>query len=532
MTQAPKEHDQGQKIQVFIFAVLFLAYGVYLFFAFAQIPMDSDFASLVLEAQDILDGNLFLEDWNLTGVTFLFSEIPFYLLGTAIFGVSTKAYLAASVAMLFLLFLFGYLLLENRKKPLTLLLYFGFAAFPSAFLLYSSRAHVAIYVLSFAAILCLKKLADRQPSFSKPGLLYTLYFLILALGTASDAFILPVLAIPVILYCLRMLVSNEIRSLRRAWWILGLTLAGIAAGKLIETGYIAIGHAALNSRSASIAFTPFNEIPETILFFFELLLKLSNGYPDGLQVFSLDAIAAGLHILVMVWGIVVVIRSIKKFITGDLEDPVSILLSLGILCLSVFLIVVPFLGGKSTGRYFAYFPVAFAVLIIRQLQGEQILSSRFYQEKIPFAIPAAVLACLLIIFSVRPVSLSRIPTPQDRLATYLKENNLTEGYAEFWDANHVVVASENTVHVRAIHFDQVDGVEAARPYYWFSKNQWVPNPEANFIVAINDNSRSVNEANILKYFGEPLEKINFDPYNIYVYPKGISETLVTSSPEK
>lgn len=532
MDQTQKEHNQGQKIRVFIFAVLFLAYGVYLFFAFAQIPMDSDFASLILEAQDILDGNLFLKDWNLTGVTFLFSEIPFYLLGTAIFGVSTKAYLAASSAMMILLFLLGYLLLENRKKPLTPLLYFGFAAFPSAFLLYSARGHVAIFVLVFAAILCLKKLTDKQRSSSKSGLLYTLYFLILALGTASDTFILPVLAIPVILYCLRMLVSNKIRSLRRTWWILGLTLAGIVVGKLIETGYITIGSAELNSRTTLVNFAPFQELPTKVLFFFELLLKLFNGYPDGMNVFSLDAIAAGLHILVMIWGIVGIIRSMKKFIKGDLEDSVSILLSLGILCLSVFLIVVPFLSGGSTGRYMSYFPVAFAVLIIRQLQVEKILSRRFYQEKIPFAIPAAILACLLIVSSIKPISLSRVPTPHDRLATFLKENNLTEGYAEFWDANHVVVASENTVHLRAIHFDPVDGVEAARPYYWFNKNQWYPNPEANFIVSMSDTSRSVNEVNILKYFGTPLEKINFDPYDIYVYPKGISENLITAGPEK
>ena len=529
----PKELSSNRKTIITIFITLiFSFYGVYLFFAFAQIPMDSDFASLVLEAQDILDGNLFLKDWNLTGVTFLFSEIPFYLLGTAIFGVSTKAYLAASSAMLFFLFLLGYLLLENRKKPLTLLLYFGFAAFPSAFLLYSARAHVAIFGLCFAAILCLKKLTDKQRSFSKPGLLYTLYFLIIALGTASDTFILPVLAIPVILYCLRMLFSNKIQSVSRMWWILGLTLAGILAGKLIETGYIAIGHAALNSRTASVSFTPFNEIPETILLFFELLLRLFNGSPDGLQVFSLDTIAAGLHIQVMIWGIGMVIRSMKKFIKGDQEDPVSILLSLGILCLSVFLIVVPFLGGDSTGRYMSYFPVAFAVLIIRQLQEEKILSRRFYQEKIPIAIPVAILACLLIISSVRPISFSRVPTPQDRLATFLKDNNLTEGYADFWNANHVVVASENTVHPRAIHFDPVDGVEAARPYDWFNKNQWYPNPEANFIVTASDPYGSVNEDNILKYFGTPLEKIHFVPYNIYVYPKGISENLLTAGPEK
>ena len=54
-------------------AVFAAVYFLYLYFAFSAIPIDSDWASLNLEAADILSGNVLLRGWNFTGATFLFT---------------------------------------------------------------------------------------------------------------------------------------------------------------------------------------------------------------------------------------------------------------------------------------------------------------------------------------------------------------------------------------------------------------------------------------------------------------------------
>ena len=124
--------------------------------------------------------------------------------------------------------------------------------------------------------------------------------------------------------------------------------------------------------------------------------------------------------------------------------------------------VLQFLGGYQGGRYYAYFPAAFAVLIIRYLNEKDVFSKKFAMYRIPATIPLAVISAILIAGSIQPVKTTRVPTPQDRLATFLKDNGLITGYGDFWDANHTVVASKNQVHVRAIQIAERDHV--IRPY--------------------------------------------------------------------
>ena len=57
-----------------------------------KLPMNSDSACMMLEARDILSGNIFLSDWNLTGISFITTDLPWYILGTAVFGVGLNAF--------------------------------------------------------------------------------------------------------------------------------------------------------------------------------------------------------------------------------------------------------------------------------------------------------------------------------------------------------------------------------------------------------------------------------------------------------
>jgi len=512
--------DKSERFRFFpiiLICVLLITYFVYLFFAFAQVPMDSDFASLVLEANDILSGNIFLNGWYLTGATFILSEMPFYLISSAIFNISVKSYILAASLMTWFMIISACLLSLSSKKKLWLqiLIFFAIAGFPGTFLMKNLRAHVAIFAFTFVALLCLQYLF-RNPSGAKSSV-WIVYFLLITFGIASDLFILPILVAPVIFYCAAILLSNRDNLRKFHSKLLGITVIAVIAGKIIEKLYLSHG-ANLNSRIGISYFTNFMDLPNIFMIYAQTLLKLFDCDITETLVFSPQSVLIFLRVVIIFFGFWIVLKSIHDFFSQKKYDLVNLLISLGIIFLSIWLMVLQFLGGYQGGRYYAYFPAAFAVLIIRYLNEKDVFSKKFAMYRIPATIPLAVISAILIAGSIQPVKTTRVPTPQDRLATFLKDNGLITGYGDFWDANHTVVASKNQVHVRAIQIAERDHVIRPYPYYWFSKPEWYDDLTANFIVINKNNKKGVTAENVLTYIGTPNEILEFEDYQIFIYP--------------
>jgi len=514
-----------------IFAILII-YFVYIFFAFAQVPMDSDFASLVLEANDILSGNIFLNGWYLTGATFILSEMPFYLIGSAIFNISVKSYILATSLMTWFMIISACLLSLGSKKRLWLqiLIFFAIAGFPGLYFLQSSRAHGGIFLINYVALICLQHLFQNQ--FKSNSFFWIVYFLLITFGIASDLFILPILVAPVIFYCAAILLSNRDYLRKFHSELLWITVFAVIAGKIIEKFYLSHG-ANLNNRinhSYNVAyFANFEDLPKNFMFFIHLLLKLFDCDITDTLIFSPHSILIFLRLAIIIFGFWIVFNTIRNFFSHNNYDLVSLLLSLGIVFISFWLIISRFLEDLNCGRYYAYFPTAFAILIIRYLNKKDVFSKKFALNRIQVTVPLAVISFILIAGSIQPIKTTRIPTPQDRLATFLKDKGLFAGYSDFWNANHVVVSSKSQVNIRAIFMATKDNVLHAHPYYWFSKPEWYKNPEANFIVVKTQGDyagyHNVKTDNVLQYFGEPIRKLEFEDYLIFVYPKGISEKI-------
>jgi hypothetical protein len=418
--------------------------------------------------------------------------------------------------------------LSSKKKLwLQILIFFAIAGFPGTFLLKSLRGHVAMFAFTFVALLCLQYLF-RNPSGAKSSV-WIVYFLLITFGIASDLFILPILVVPVIFYCAAILLSNRDNLRKFHSKLLGITVIAVIAGKIIEKLYLSHG-ANLNSRIGISYFTNFTDLPNIFMIYAQTLLKLFDCDITETLVFSPQSVLIFLRVVIIFFGFFIVFKSIHDFFSQKKYDLVNLLISLGIVSLSIWLIISRFLEDINCGRYYAYFPAAFAVLIIRYLNEKDVFSKRIAMYRIPATIPIAVISTVLIAGSIQPVKTTRVPTPQDRLATFLKDNNLTEGYSDFWNANHVVVAAKNKVQIRAIFISKKDNGSKAYPYYWFSKSEWYKNPNANFVVIKTQGDyagyHNVKTENVLQYFGEPLQKLEFEDYMIFVYPKGISEKIV------
>ncbi len=531
-----KSGERKNILPLILLFIFFAIYGINLFFAFAQVPMDSDFASLVLEANDILNGNIILKGWHLTDAPFTFTEIPFYALGSAFFGINVWSYIFANMAMVLSLFLFGFLLIFDRTDhPFNLfhLIFIAIAGFPNPYLMRTLRGHVGLFVFIFAALYCLKLIANLPENSKKEKIFSTIFLILVMLGTASDIFIFPILIAPILFISVFKFI-NFIKISEKEKRIFWLTILGVIFGKVCERGLVWAGGAQTSKGPFTITYkyVELDQIPQIFLTFINYLLKTFDCNLEQVPVFSIESIIKIIHLTIFIWGTYILFETIKKFFHKEKNDFLSLIISLGIIFLSILMIMLPFLRDPFTGRYFSYFPTAYAILIIRSIRTNRFLTRLIPRTHITIKIPLSIVILAIILLAIQPISMSRIVTPQDRLATFLRDNGLIEGYSDFWNSNHVTVSSKDRVHVRPIVFsaDLKNGERFAQPLYWFSKSEWYKNPNANFVVIKTQGDyagyHNVKTENVLQYFGEPLQKLEFEDYMIFVYPKGISEKIV------
>ena len=119
-------------------------------------------------------------------------------------------------------------------------------------------------------------------------------------------------------------------------------------------------------------------------------------------------------------------------------------------------------------------------------------------------------------------------TQQDRLAAFLRENDLTNGYADFWNASHTTVAANDQVKVRAIR-GQVP--ELGKPDHmemqnWFCKTEWYQTSPHNFIVFDGRGYLHVSEDVVTTLLGEPEQILETGEYRVYVYNRDLTKEII------
>lgn len=520
------KYFSGKTVRWGLFSLLAAAYFVYLFFAFAQVPIDSDWASLNMEAADMLSGNFFLSGWNFTGATFLFTELPLYLPGAALFGISIRGVIFAIALGGWLLFLAGFFLLREGLSDdsfwQTLFFYAALCGVPALGVLKNLRAHVGAYIILMILIVLLFRLTAEKDRLPR-GLL-TGYFILLALTAASDLFIVTLFAAPLVVYFGWGLIANESsettgRDLRLIAWTFGAVLTG----KALEKIYLMIGATPLNSRIGSAKWAGEDAVAYYFRNFRFGCMKLFGAYFGEARVFSTWSLAAWLKLILLLIGVgLIALNLIRFFRRQKTVDGISTFLSLAIVCHGAWVVLGGFaLNSENTLRYYAFFPYAIAVLLVRTAFVSGVFSVRLVRNLLTIR-TAAIAGCVLILaLTFRLPPLERVVTPQDRLATFLRDSGYVSGYGDFWTATHTVVSSGNRIAVRAIRADEGASGEVRR-YFWFNRTEWYDDPTANFIVVgLKEPWMNVSEETVRNYFGEPIREVRFEDYLILEYPKGL-----------
>lgn len=498
--------------------VLFVSYNVRLFYIMG---MDSDYANLILEASDIVRGNFFLNDWIQTGISFLTTDLIYYIIAVAVKGATREAYWLSSGLMTSCMVFSAIPLLrigKNRKHKLTEdIVFWGICGIPSIVGLNLLRAHTGVYVWIFIAVACFYKIyVDENNKYS------ALFVFSLVMGTIGDAVILLVAVLPMLLYCFRDLLSNKPKALKKDILLAGLAVGSVIIGALLDKLYYLIGAATKNSYLEERAFEDFSSWPNKIGVYLHAVFGLNSADFTQQSLMSVNTLFFFIKVLVVLFSFVIITIHIVHFIKGTRGDVIGELLSLGFVLISIIFIITNISVNINSARYIGACPVLFALLIVRFMRDKEVFDKRFAMKRIPVWIVAGVLSIVLLIHSFMPLSQLQVPdSEQERVVSVLEENGLKCGYANFWDSSLITVLSEGHVKIRAVSM-----TESMDLYAWGCKKKWYKK-HANFVLVRNPEWTPVGISydNSIRILGEPERVIDFENYKVLVYGYDISEKI-------
>ncbi len=548
----------GSHALFYISLLLLLLHCIYIFLTFLKVPMNSDFASQVLQAADILKGNVLLKGWNLTGVSFYLSELPFYVMGTAAAGIDTYAYIIAASAMVICVNVLSYHLAFRKHggSPLPkILFYLALIGFPTRTWLGFLRGHCAIFVYWCLMLIAFDHILNKKTPVSS----WIMIGVLTVFGCMSDMQILIIGIFPILLFCLINLLRNDPHFDPKKTAVTAVILVcGIVLGMLLDALLMKLGGINKNSFLETRRFVDMDAPGEK-------LLLLGTGI---LNVFRMDLPGAGWTIrdilslccasVIVLAALFFLCRALLRYLRQGTGDPVSVAVSLSLVVMGVICFFTDVYTDEDSARYISFFPFAACVLICRGLENpdpdgktpstarakdggtsapiqpqETVAAASAETDDMPGNRIFKPLPCALLFFAAwmlffRMPSPERIQTPQDRLAVFLKENGLTDGYADFWNASHTTTASGGQVRVRAIRgrVPELGKPDHLEMQNWFCKSEWYRSSPHNFIVFDGSGYLHISEDVVSALLGDPDRILETEEYRVYVYDRDLTGEIV------
>ena len=507
----------GRVFLISISSFCIVAYLVHTFLLILQCTCNSDMANMVLEANDIVHGNIFLKDWILTGITFFTTDLLFFELGTLLFGVSNLAYAVAFYTMYLAMITAGMFLFFEmcpRDKRFLLPLFVMLAVLPSRTWISHCQGHMASAAWSFFAIWSVL----RYFKSARTRYLFTMsVFLVLA--TAGDISGLLTGGFPIVLVCMTNFLRSKFQKNRYLWACI-VSCLSLATAVLLEHAWLSLGGADKNAYVGSNRFLPVNQWSSHFYLYIEGLLRLCDADFTGKELYSVESLTKLFRSLFVLIGFCCIVRSIRSFLLGNTKKDSSVILSLSFITISSVYVLTSVSVDLGNTRYFAYAPIVLSLVITEYLASYnseiQVFTCHAWRVSVQ-----AVSVCLIALsiysnktnlqplldYEIRRKSIYDIRRLE--LADFLAEHGLTSGYAQFWNASVITVYSKNNVRIRQIC---PDGTQQR----WFCKNAWYAEP-ANFVI-----TNELDENKIESVFGSDYERLICGDYIIWVYDHDIA----------
>jgi hypothetical protein len=491
------------------------------------VGLSSDGSGNILQAWDMLHGNLLLTHWWVSDVSFYTTELPQYALVEWLTGLGPWVVHAAAAMTYTLLVLLSALLAKGSARGGK-----GWArALLAAGLMVSPQLSATSVVLlspdhtgTAVPLLVIWLLIDRaRPRWYVPVLVCLMF----TLTMVGDPIILLTGVAPLVLIGTGRAVTGLIRhGLRHvpAWYELSLALAAAAGGLAGSYGPRVMASLGGYQQSPVSADTDLSQLQHgswvTLQGFLELFgANVLNPAFYGATT-PAEVAFVWLHLAgALVAAIGFVIGLVGIFRPGDLIVPVfavAMLANVGAYMISTH--AQDLLGAREMA---AVLPLG-AVLAGRVL-GDRLAAwtraARYWLTPVLAVLAAGYLATLGF-GAAQPAR----PGPNEPLAAWLTAHGLTGGLATYWQANSTNVDSHGQIVLSAVVQDVRDRLV---PYLWETDeaNYDPARRYANFVVADGPSALPGMKLSAELTFGKPAQTYQADGYTIMVWNKNLLAEL-------
>lgn len=515
-------------LKIILTVFISLMYMTGIIFLVRNTAIDSDKANHLLQAADIMSGNFFLKNWILTGITFFTTDLLFYDMGYLLAGVSNAAIYIANGAMIACLIITSMFVAcrnkaEGSSKYLKCIMAVGMMSIPSAYMLFNNRVHTAAVICSLISAMLAASVIDirlEDIKSKKSVAIYAVLFILLVFGTNGDKLFVLQFVIPVLVVAAYRIIAEN-RNVKQNLLVIGITVCGTVMGFIFEAVYFLISNADRNSYIESVNYS---SVSDWSYRFFELISTVLNylnaNFTEGMlgDKWILLKIIAFIIVLiaVIIWARIIILFLMRRF---EDVDNISAIVAFSVLmaaCTFVF-------TTNSHAKYIVVVPYGLMIILIRNIE---LICDRIAYQKVYRGI---IIAGVVLVFAGNlhdmNFKVAAIEKDREEVVKYLEENDMTNGYAAFWNASVMTIASENDVKVRHIKFE--DGT--MKMFKWFCRDDWYYD-EANFIIVkapseTERNQYDITEETVEFVFGKSEEKVEIGEYIIYTYDYNISERI-------
>jgi hypothetical protein len=526
-----------------------------------SVPVTSDGAGNVLQAWDMLHGNLLLRHWWVSDVSFYTTELPQYMLIEVLFGLGAQVVHVAAAMTYTLLVLLAALLAKGRAQGRAglarALLAGGIMLAPqlnATTILLLSPDHTGTSVPLLVIWLLIDGVSSVAPGGRPPGTPRTGGIsspqtprrrepsprtpLGRPLGVPRLRWAVPVLVgvgflwtmvadsdvlltgiVPLVLVCAWRACPGLIRGGERPaprWYELSLAAAAAVAGVAGSLAPRVISALGGYQESHIGTDTDFSQLQHNAWVTFQALPDLL-----GANVFAtpttpvLEYVFVALHLagaIVVIWALGIAARRFFRF--GELIIPVfavAIVFNLGAYLVS------PHARDLEGAREIAAILPLSAVLAGRTL-GMRIFGQRALgqQAKAWFAPAlAVVMAAYLGAFGYGAAQ-AAVPPANEALATWLIMHRLSDGLAGYWLADSTTVDTRGRVVLSAVTLGH--GGQLV-PYQWETDdaNYNPSRHDANFVVTDGPDSLPGLQQAAVVAFGQPRRTYHTGGYTVMVW---------------
>ena len=488
-------------------------------------PLSSDGSSNVLQAWDMLHGNLLLHNWWVSDVSFYTTELPQYMLIEAVVGLGPWVVHAAAAMTYTLLVLLAALLARGHSRGAA-----GWArALLAAGLMLSPQlSATSILLLSpdhtgtAVPLLVIWLLIDRvRPRWWVPGLVCLLF----TVTMVADSIILLTGIVPLVLVGTGRALAGLIRRGKRPtaiWYELSLAGAAAVAGVAGSLGPRVMAALGGYRQSPVAAYTDLSQLRHGSWAALRGFLELF-----GANVFhitflgtrpALEVVFVAVHLagaILAVWALGLGLARI--FRPGELIVPVfAVAIVANLAAYTISTRAQDLLGAREMA---AVLPLG-AVLAGRLL-GDQIAAwikaAKGWFVPVLSVLAAGYLAAL-------GFGAAQAPAQGQPLASWLAAHGLTRGLASYWQANSTTVASSGRVVVSAV---EPDTSGRLTPRLWESDlASYDPARHyADFVVADGPAAWPGMTRSAELTFGHPARRYQADGYTILVWNTNVLAKL-------